>query len=93
MTKKVRKPRSQSPRTYAQINPAAPASTATPQAGSTASAIPAGKKGVPTAATGSTSVDWAQEYHYVYQDLRRTFILAGLLLVLLIGLNVAFRLM
>jgi hypothetical protein len=38
-------------------------------------------------------VNWEEEYHYVYQDLRRTFILAGALLLLLIAVNVAFRLM
>ena len=97
MAKKVRKPRSQSPRTYAQVNPAAPATPAAPRQPAhtqTAAASPgAARKAVPVASTRAASVNWEEEYHYVYADLRRTFILAGALLLLLIALNVAFRLM
>lgn len=99
MAKKVRKPRSQSPRTYAQMNPEVqPGAVASPGAGqspgdSTTSGASASKKGLATSTGKASSVNWEQEYHYVYTDLRRTFILAFALLMLLIILNVAFRLM
>lgn len=99
MAKKVRKPRSQSPRTYAQASPAAPTSAAAPgksgqsQAQSTTVSTSATKKATPVSTTKGAAVNWEAEYHYVYQDLRRTFILAGALLLLLIAVNVAFRLM
>jgi hypothetical protein len=97
MAKKVRKPRSQSPRTYTQVNPAAPATPAAPRKPAqtqTAPASPAAaRKAVAASPARSATVNWEEEYHYVYADLRRTFILAGALLLLLIALNVAFRLM
>lgn len=97
MAKKVRKPRSQSPRTYAQVNPAAPATTAAPQkpaqpqAPSTSTV--ASRKAAAVSPAGAASVNWEEEYQYVFADLRRTFILAAALLLLLIALNIAFRLM
>ena len=96
MAKKVRKPRSQSPRTYAQVNqapttataPQKPAQAQVPSASPTAS-----RKAAAVSPAASASVNWEEEYQYVFADLRRTFILAAALLLLLIALNVAFRLM
>ncbi|MEA3338101.1 MAG: hypothetical protein U9R25_19610 [Chloroflexota bacterium] len=79
MAKKVRKRRSQKGKTNAQAA-AAPASTtlAAPATGTTA---PAGTGG------SSGQVDLAAEYHYVAVDLRRLFIVAGVMLIILIALN------
>ncbi len=92
MAKKVRKPRSESPRTYAQLKDTPP--SATPAANSSApkpankpkaSAPSASRQAAPV--VKATAVDWEAEYGYVFKDLRRTFILAATLLVLLIVLN------
>lgn len=91
MAKKVRKPRSQNPRTYAEVRTADDTQAWTSPSASSAKAssrpVPAaaakGKVSVP-----SVDVDWERQYGYVFKDLRRTFILAGGLLILLIGLNI-----
>lgn len=99
MAKKVRKPRSQSPRTYAQMNPEVQAgavsspATGQPPGDSASPGITASKKSMATSTGKAATVNWAKEYRYVYGDLRRTFILAVALLLVLIALNVAFRLM
>ena len=40
----------------------------------------------PTTSTAASTVDFAKEYHYVIQDLRRLFVLAAALMALLIVL-------
>jgi len=86
MAKKVRKPRSKSPRTYggARSTAQAPATPASSKATPTASSKPAAKAAAPKS---GQPVDFAGEYAYVIKDLRRLFILAGVMLLLLIALN------
>lgn len=98
MAKKVRKPRSQSPRTYSQANlsGAAPSSSAagqpTPKAEKRPATAPTtARRPAATPAPAVTAVDWQREYGYVFKDLRRTFILAAALLVLLIATNFALQ--
>lgn len=93
MAKKVRKPRSSSPRTYGQpgatSKPApapVPANAVEPKP--SPQAAPAGKPDRTTPqGTKAGRVDFAAEYRYVAGDLRRMFVLAGVMLVLLIALN------
>lgn len=93
MAKKVRKPRSSSPRTYGQAGTASrPASApvqaeaAQPQpAARPASIRKPQQAAAPTPRSGR--VDFATEYRYVAGDLRRMFVLAGVMLVLLVALN------
>jgi hypothetical protein len=89
MAKKVRKPRSESPRTYAQSKtPTAPAAPSSQQASSVKAATSARQgKAAAAPAAKAAAVDWQQEYSYVFKDLRRTFTLAAGLLILLIVLN------
>lgn len=87
MAKKVRKPRSQSPRTFAQSGkqPApAPAPAAAPQPA--VKSAPAPAKPAPARQT-KDAVDLAAEYKYVIRDLRRTLIVATGMLALLVVLN------
>lgn len=91
MAKKVRKPRSQNPRTYAQMRTADDTQAWTPPSASSAQPAPAAAAKTKAVAS-ATAVDWERQYSYVFKDLRRTFILAGGLLVLLIGLNIVFSL-
>ncbi|GAB4562246.1 MAG: hypothetical protein Kow0047_10210 [Anaerolineae bacterium] len=61
-----------------------------PGAVTTAPAQPVERKRTPAASAAVSSakvqVDFAKEYHYVIQDLRRLFILAAVLMVLLVVL-------
>ena len=87
MTKKVRKPRSDSPRTYSQTGAQPSQAVVQPQ---------------PTAAVGSRStvaqsaksaqpVDLAVEYNYVGKELRRLGLTAAALIALEIVLNLVLR--
>lgn len=93
MAKKVRKPRSQKPRTYSQTGKTAPvAGTASAAQAPTGSAqtgqAPARKpKAQPAASSKVTEADLREEYKYVVQDLRRLFVTASILLVVLVALN------
>lgn len=92
MAKKVRKPRSESPRTYAQLKDAPPPSPSAAKSGAPATGTETrttsrGRAAQPAPAAKATAVDWQREYSYVFKDLRRTFILAAGLLILLIVLN------
>lgn len=85
MAKKVRKPRSQSPRTFAQSGKQpAPAPAAAPQPA--VKSAPAPAKPAPARQT-KDAVDLAAEYKYVIRDLRRTLIVATGMLALLVVLN------
>ncbi|MCS6844514.1 MAG: hypothetical protein NZ528_09410 [Caldilineales bacterium] len=97
MAKKVRKPRSQSPRTYAQANlSGGPAvGQPTPKAEKRPAPAPAPAARRPATASAPApapaAVDWQAEYGYVFKDLRRTFILAVALLALLVAANFALQ--
>lgn len=99
MAKKVRKPRSQSPRTYSQANLSGTMPAATPagqgpsrsEKGVAAAPTPAARRPAAAPIPAATAVDWQREYGYVFKDLRRTFILAAALLALLIAANFALQ--
>jgi hypothetical protein len=91
MAKKVRKPRSESPRTYAQLKDAPPPSSAAPAAATEPRAASRGRSAQAGTTVKATAVDWQAEYGYVFKDLRRTFVLAAGLLILLIVLNFALQ--
>lgn len=89
MAKKVRKPRSESPRTYAQSKAPTTSAAPTAQSAPVKKTTPPARQGKAAAAPAAkaAAVDWEQEYGYVFKDLRRTFTLAAGLLILLIVLN------
>ena len=94
MAKKVRKPRSKSPRTYGRATqPTAPVSPQEKQVPDASTAPSSAARPVQrsneksTGSVRSGKVDFASEYAYVLTDLRRIFILAGVMLVVLIALN------
>ena len=85
MAKKVRRrPRQASPARYT-----APKASPSAQAVTTAVASP------PRAREGASeavkAVNFAEEYRYVYEDLRRVAILAGTILLILIALSFIIR--
>lgn len=89
MAKKVRKPRSSSPRTYSQTGPAPSQTTAptpVPAAGGRSAAAPA-------AASAKTNqpVDLAVEYSYVGKELRRLGLTAVALIALELVVNVVMK--
>jgi hypothetical protein len=88
MAKKVRKPRSSSPRTYSQAGPL-PSQSSVPQPQASASA-PAAVKAAPVA-KASQPVDLAVEYGYVGKELRRLGLTAAALIALEIALNLILR--
>jgi hypothetical protein len=83
MAKKSRRPRSASPNRYSVPRPSAPPVGSAP---ATTAPTPASRpRG--SAAEPARKVDFAEEYRYVYQDLRRVGILAGTILFILIVLS------
>lgn len=86
MAKKVRRSRSQSPRTYAQ---AGKSSTTTAGAPTAQTKPPASRPtaGTKASAAPAKTVDLKAEYTYVSKDLRRLFITAAVLLLVLVALN------
>jgi|YNPNPStandDraft_1061719.scaffolds.fasta_scaffold86251_2 hypothetical protein len=85
MAKKVRRrPRQASPARYT-----APKSTPPAQAVTTATASPPRARG--GASEAVKAVNFAEEYRYVYEDLRRVAILAGTILLILIALSFIIR--
>ncbi len=86
MAKKVRKPRSRKPRSYAQAgNQPRPSTPAQPQSPGRRSS--AAKSKPKAKAKAAEPVDFAGEYTYVVTDLRRIFTLAAVMFVVLIALN------
>jgi hypothetical protein len=87
MANKVRKPRSNSPRTYSQTGPqpsqAGAQTPSSPTAGTRSSAAQSAKFAAP--------VDLPVEYSYVGKELRRLAITAAALIALEIVLNVILR--
>lgn len=83
MAKKIRRPRSASPERYSSSRPA-PA----PTNGAIATAVAApAMRSRGSGAEPAKKINFAEEYHYVYQDLRRVAILAGTILVILLALS------
>lgn len=87
MAKKVRKPRADNPRTYAQTNvsqsqPAVPAPAKAAGTVSAASAAPVAGK----------DVDLASEYRIVGRDLRSLLLTAAVMFGVLIAINVVINL-
>ena len=85
MAKKARRRRSASPRTYAQAGKQTSQPQPTAEAVSAQPSPATGKKD--SAVKASSKVDLAAEYTYVGLDLRRLFLVAGAMLVVLIVLN------
>lgn len=83
MAKKSRRPRSASPNRYSAPRPSASSVGGT--AVTTATTLTARPRG--GVAEPARKVDFAEEYRYVYQDLRRVAILAGTILFILIVLS------
>ena len=89
MAKKVRQPRSSSPRTYSQAGPQPGQSTVPPQA-STAN-VRQTTSGAAGAAKVAQPVDLAVEYPYVGKELRRLGLTAAALIALEIVLGILLR--
>ena len=91
MAKKVRKPRSASPRTYGQAGVQSTSSTpkATPAARPVSRPSTAAQQ---IAARPVKNVDLRAEYPYVGPDLRRLLLTAAAMFAVLILLNLAFTL-
>ncbi len=90
MANKVRKPRSNNPRTYSQTGPQPSQVVAQPQSSTTAGSTST----VSTAAQSAKSaqpVDLAVEYSYVGKELRRLAVTAAALIALEIVLNLVLR--
>lgn len=92
MAKKIRKPRSQSPRTYSQMNPVAPNSPAVeaqprPAAAPARPKSSAQRSASQAAQAAAKDVDLRREYGYVGKDLRRLFLVGGAMFLVLIALN------
>lgn len=87
MAKKVRQPRSSSPRTYSQAGLQSPQSPAQPQAPT------ASRQTAPTAAAprSNAPVNLALEYNYVGKELRRLGLTAAVLIALEILLGLVVR--
>jgi hypothetical protein len=88
MAKKVRKPRSASPRTYSQAGPQ-PAQTAPPtfDAPAPAPALKPVAAAAPAAPRSAKKVDLRAEYPFVGKDLRNLGITAAAMFAVLIVLN------
>ena len=73
-----------------QFSRGTPSARRSPQEAPAAPAVKPSVREVPVVApaakTSVAKVDFAREYHYVVQDLRRLFILAVVLMALLVGL-------
>ena len=87
MAKKTRKPRSNSPRTFAQGAAANPATSYVP--GSTPVYVSASSVAAPPT---SRETDLAAEYQYVGKDLKRLAITAAMMFAVLIGINIVLNL-
>ncbi len=91
-SRRQRKAKAGKPQRYSKgrlpARPPAQAATRTAKAGSKSSAQRAEPPAAATstASTATTTVDFAKEYHYVIQDLRRLFILAVAMMALLVVL-------
>ncbi len=83
MAKKTRRPRSASPNRYSVPRPSVSPGGST-SVTTTAAPIGRPRGGV---AEPARKVDFAEEYRYVYQDLRRVAILAGTILFILVVLS------
>jgi hypothetical protein len=83
MAKKVRRPRSASPERYSSSRPAPAPTDGMIAAAAAAPAI----RSRGSMAEPAKKVNFAEEYHYVYQDLRRVAMLAGTILLILVVLG------
>lgn len=83
MAKRSHRPRPASPNRYATLRPS------TPPVGSTAVSLAAmtAARGRGSTMEPAKKVNFAEEYRYVYQDLRRVAILAGTILLILVVLS------
>ena len=87
MAKKIRRPRSASPERYSTSRPAPAPADGTIATAVTASAMRSRGSG----AEPAKKINFAEEYHYVYQDLRRVAILAGTILIILVALGLVIK--
>ena len=90
MANKVRKPRSNNPRTYSQTGPQPSQGIAQPPSPTTAGTRSAGSLAAQSAKSAQP-VDLAVEYNYVGKELRRLAVTAAALIALEIVLNVILR--
>lgn len=94
MAKKVRKPRSASPRTYGQSGAQPPAATPVTPAQPAARPVakPAAGPAAPPAARPSKQVDLRAEYPFVGSDLKRLGLTAAAMFAVLVVLNLVLNL-
>ena len=86
MAKRTRRARAASPMRYAGPRSATPAAGTTQTPTAVPSVRARGGGAEPT-----KPVNFAEEYRYVYQDLRRLAILAGTVLIILVALSFVIR--
>ena len=90
MAKKVRKPRSNNPRTYSQTGPQPSPAVVQPQS-TTATGTRSTASAAAQSAKSGQPVDLAVEYSYVGRELRRLGLTAAALIALEIVLNLVLR--
>lgn len=90
MANKVRRPRSNNPRTYSQTGPQSNQTAPQAQSSTTAGTPPTASSAAQSAKSAQP-VDLAVEYSYVGKELRRLAVTAAALIALEIVLNLVLR--